>query len=231
MKEVIRIYKPELSNCPLCNSKLVYRYTTSNKVIQFSNGKKFRIKNLGYSCPNLECKASDTIFTSQTASKFCIKGYTYSAKVITLITILKEKGWPREKICAHLELMGIEISDRNIDNIAQKEELLKNENYLENIKREYDFMIKHYGQIRISIDSLVVSGIRAVSIRDSFHNHQIGVHYFKNDDLVTLKKVLSDYVKDPNLKCITTVRKNTTFFECLKETVDRDMEYIHFIKY
>lgn len=231
MKEVTRIYKPEISNCPICNSKLIYRYTTSNKIIQFSNGKKYRIKNLGYSCPNLDCSASDTIFTSQTASKFCLKGYTYSAKVITLITILKEKGWPREKICAHLELMGIEISDRNIDNIAHHEEELKKTDYKENIKREYEYMMIHYKQIRISIDSLVVEGVRAVSIRDSFHNHQIGLHYFKSDDITELKKVLHDYVDDKNITCITTVRKNTTFFRALEETLGREMEYNHFVKY
>ena len=173
MKEVTRVYKPEITNCPICNTKLIYRYTTSNKVIQFFNGTKYRIKNLGYSCPNLECKASDTIFTSQTASKFCIKGYTYSAKVITFITILKEKGWSREKICARLDLMGIDISDRNIDNIVKKEESLINSNYLENIKREYEYMYSHYGQIRISIDSLVVGDTRCVSIRDSLDRKSV----------------------------------------------------------
>lgn len=231
MNITTRVYKPEISNCPICGSKLVYRYTVSNKIIQFSTGHKARVKNLGYSCTNQDCKASDVIFTSQTASKFCIKGYTYSSKIITLITILKKKSISREKICARLALMGIEISDRNIDNIASKESKLLEEDYKENIKREYDFMIAHYNQVRISIDSLVVEGIRCVSVRDSFHNHQIGMHMFDKNDNESLKEILHEYVDNPYVKAITTVRKMTGFFKVLNEVVNRDMEYIHFIKY
>lgn len=226
-----RVYKPEISRCPLCGSKLVYRYTVSNKVIQFSSGHKARVKNLGYSCSYPECKSNDVIYTSQTASKFCIKGYTYSAKIIALIAVLKKKGLSREKICAKLSLMGIEISDRNIDNIASKEESLMKEDYKENIKREYNYMIEHYGQIRISLDSLMVEGYRCISVRDSFHNHQIGMHLFKKEDKESLISVLHEYLDNENIKAITTVRKTTNFYKLINSVVNRDMEYIAFIKY
>lgn len=231
MNIVTKVYKPEFEKCPVCGSKLAYRYTVSNKVIQFSSGHKSRIKNLGYSCTNQDCKASDVIFTSQTASKFCIKGYTYSAKVISLITILKMEGYSREKICAELALLGVEISDRNIDNIFEREKSLLNADYKKNIETEYDFMYSHYGQIRISIDSLTINGKRFVSIRDSFHNHQLGLHIFDENDTENLKKLLHEYVDDPRVKSITTVRKFTDFFKILEEVVARDMEYIYFIKY
>ena len=231
MNMTTRVYKPEISRCPVCNSKLFYRYTVSNKVIQFSSGHKARVKNLGYSCTNKECRCKDVIFTSQTASKFCLKGYTYSAKIITLITVLKKKGISREKICAKLALMGIDISDRNIDNIASKELSLLEQDYKENIKNECKFMVDNYGQIRLSIDSLVVEGIRCVSVRDSFHNHQIGLHLFDKSDNEGVLKLLHDYVDDLNVKSITTVRKNTGFFKLLNQAVNRDMEYICFIKY
>ena len=54
MKEerAVKVYKPEILECPKCNSKLKYCYTISNKVIQFTSSKAFRIKNLGYKCPN-----------------------------------------------------------------------------------------------------------------------------------------------------------------------------------
>ena len=78
--ENTKVYKPEVSRCPLCGSKLKYRYTVSNKVIQFYNGHYTRVKNLGYSCTNELCKDNSVIYTSQTASKLCIKGYTYSSR-------------------------------------------------------------------------------------------------------------------------------------------------------
>ncbi|MCR5787245.1 MAG: hypothetical protein K6G28_06050 [Acholeplasmatales bacterium] len=228
---VTKVYKPEIEKCPICGSKLAYRYTVSNKIIQFSSGNKSRIKNLGYSCVNQDCPASDVIFTSQTASKFCIKGYTYSAKVIALITILKNEGYSREKICAELALLGVEISDRNIDNIYEREKALLSADYKKNIETEYEFMANHYGQIRLSIDSLTINGKRVVSIRESFHNHQIGLHLFDEEDTESVKKILHEYVDDKRITCITTVRKMTDFFKILDKVVNRDMEYHHFIKY
>jgi transposase len=231
MSEIVRPYKPEISVCPICGSRLVYRYTVSNKVIQFSNGKRARIKNLGYSCPNQDCQASDNIFTSQTASKFCIKGYTYSAKIIAYITLLKMQGESREKICAKLALMGVDISDRNVDKIAEREMQNLNMDYKQNILVEYQAMMSHFGQIRISIDSIGFDDCRIVSVRNSFNNVQIGLHICAKDDLEGLKKLLHEYVDNPNIKCITTVRKITDFFKILEECVGREMEYIPFVKY
>ena len=74
MKEVCKVYKPEILACPICKSKLAYCYTISNKLVYFTSGKRMRIKNLGYKCPNCE---DDTVYVSQTANKLCFKGYSY----------------------------------------------------------------------------------------------------------------------------------------------------------
>lgn len=229
--ERTKVYKPEIQRCPLCGSKLKYRYTVSNKVIQFSHGEFIRIKNLGYSCKNDDCLDNKVIYSSQTASKLCVKGYTYSAKVLANIVVLKRLHKSREEICDKLAFMGIEISDRNVDIINEKYEERLHQDYKENIKLEYDYMLKHYKQIRISIDSLTVEGVRVVSVRDSFNNHQIGVHFIDCNDYETTIKILHDYVDDPNLKTITTVRSFTDFFKILSQAVNREMEYLYFEKF
>ena len=63
VETAVKIYKPEILACPFCNSALKYKYTISNKVVQFTSGKIFRIKNLGYGC--LNCNDSN-IYFSQT---------------------------------------------------------------------------------------------------------------------------------------------------------------------
>ncbi len=231
MKEVVRPYKPEITNCPCCGTKLEYKYTVSNKVIQFSQGARFRIKNLGYACPNELCRASDVIFTSQTAAKFCLKGYTYSSKVIGYITILKMAGVSRDKICARLSLLGIDISDRNIDNIAEREIKNFDLDYKNQIKIEYDYMYTHYGQVRISIDSLCVLKKRIVAVRNAFSNHLIGFHLLDEDDYDSLKPILHEYVDDERVKSIVTVRKNTNFYKALSECLNRDIEILHYLKF
>lgn len=228
--ERTKIYKPEFTVCPLCGSKLKYRYTVSNKVIQFSTGDYSRVKNLGYSCRNDDCIDNSVIYTSQTASKLCVKGYTYSAKVLALIYILKMKHKSRDEICDYLAYFGIDISDRNIDIIHDKYQKMLDTDYKKNIELEYEYMMRHFGQIRISIDSIAVEEYRVLSVRDSFNNHQIGLHIFKLCDEDNLKNVLGEYVSNPNIKSIATVRSFTSFFKILKEVVNRDMDYYYFEK-
>ena len=50
MSELCKNYKPEILQCPICKGKLVYKHAVSNKVVHFSSGKTFRIRNLGYGC-------------------------------------------------------------------------------------------------------------------------------------------------------------------------------------
>ena len=73
MKEICKVYKPEILSCPKCKSKLAYCYTVSNKLVYFTSGKRIRIKNLGYKCPACE---DDAVYVSQTANKLCFKGYS-----------------------------------------------------------------------------------------------------------------------------------------------------------
>lgn len=229
--ERTKVYKPEISRCPLCGSKLKYRYTVSNKVIQFSSGAFIRVKNLGYSCTNDECIDNRVIYSSQTASKLCTKGYTYSSKILAYIVVMKQLKFSREQICDKLAFMGVEISDRNIDIINEKFEEKLHIDYKKNIELEYEYMIKHYGQVRLSVDALSVENIRVISVRDSFNNHQIGLHFIDMEDDETLIKILHDYLDDENIKAITTVRSFTDIFKVIEKVVNREMKYYYFEKF
>lgn len=231
MMEKTKIYKPEINFCPLCGSKLKYRYTISNKVIQFSNGKFIRVKNLGYSCKNEKCLDDTVIYSSQTASKLCVKGYTYSAKVLADIVVLKMKGKSRDEICDYLASCGVIMSDRNVDLINEKYTHVLNSDYLNNIKVEYDYMMHRFKQVRISIDSLKVEDKRVVSVRDSFNNNQIGLHILDVDDIDNLKKLLDLYINNKNVKSITTVRDITQFYKILKDVLNHDVEIYQFEKF
>ena len=94
-----------------------------------------------------------------------------------------------------------------------------------------DYMKKHYGQIRISIDSIRVEDARVLSVRDSFNNHQIGLHILEATQVDELKEILHHYVDDNALKAITTVRSFTEFFKILSEDVNKKVEYYYFEKF
>lgn len=231
IESVTRVYKPEISKCPLCKSKLVYRYTVSNKVIQFSSGSRARIKNLGYSCINPDCTHPEIIYTSQTASKFCIKGYTYSAKVLATIAYYKRKHVSRDEICNKLVERGIDISDRNIDMIYDKYKDKLDMDYKRNIEIEYNYMVKEFGQIMISIDSILIEqNARLVSIRNFFTSNQIGLHLFDIDSENDFD-FLDDYLYNDKITLIATVRKHMTFFKEVEKRVNKNVEFIYYVKY
>lgn len=228
---ITRVYKPEISRCLFCDSKLMYRYTVSNKVIQFSGGNCSRVKNLGYSCSNPDCPHPQIIYTSLTAAKLCIKGYTYSAKVLATISYYKRKHLSRDEICDKLVEAGIEISDRNIDIIYDKYKEKLDMDYKSNIEVEYNYMLREYGKIFLSIDAITIEdNAKLVSVRNFFTGNQIGLHLF-DETCDSDYDFLNDYLDNDNIGIIATVRKQTGFFPKLEKRIRGDVKFIHYLKY
>ena len=172
MKEAkaIKIYKPEVLECPKCGNKLEYAYTVSNKVIQFSSGKIFRIKNRGYKCPI--CKDSN-VYISQTGNKLAFKGYTYSTKVVCMIENFKSSHVSRDMICDYLVSKGIEISDRNIDILYKKIRSYMELDYDNRMNEEYKKMLDEFNEIRLSIDLISVDNCYYTIIYNYFSSEII----------------------------------------------------------
>ncbi len=225
-------YKPEIDRCPLCGGKLKYRYAVSNKVIQFSHGEKRRIKNLGYSCTNKDCPHPELIYTSQTASKLCFKGHTFSAKIIAEIMYYKTIHKSRDEIVNIFADDNVEISDRNVDIIYNKLQKWLTMDYKENIKFHYEYMKKEYGKIMLSIDSIALPDkYRFITIRSFFSQALIGVHLFRcetDDDF----NILDDYLnKDLDIDLIVTIRNIGQTFPQIKKRVNDKCKFISFIKF
>ncbi len=226
-----KIYKPEISVCPFCESKLKYRYAVSNKVIQFSHGEKRLIRNLGYSCSNDECPHKELIYTSQTASKLCIKGYTYSTKILGLIMYYKMIHKSREAILNILSNDNIDISDRNIDIIFKKLKKLYEMDYKKNIEETYKDMLDKYGTIMLSIDAILLqNGYRVISVKSFYTSEYIGIHInrFKEDSDYDF---LDDYLnKNLNISLIVTVRPGGQFYPQIKKRVRSSCKFTSYIK-
>lgn len=225
-----KTYKPEIMTCPFCGHKLAYKYTVSNKVIQFTSGHYIRVKNLGYACPS--CEHSDKVYFSQTANKFCVKGYTYSAKIIAMIYYYKEANYSRDQICDLLWGIGIEISDRNVDMIYQKYKLNFDIDYEANIISHYEAMMKEYKEVRLSIDHISVEDTMFLSVKDFFTGEQIGLHQFKGlNDPVFLSLVEKYLDHKYPITYIVTVRPIFEFYTILQKYAKKDTKFIAYYKY
>lgn len=214
MKELCKNYKPEILCCPICGNKLSYRHAVSNKVVHFSSGKTFKIRNLGYGCD--ECK-DKKIYVSQTANKLSFKGYTFSAKVACMIYYYKNKGYGREYICDLLSTKGVEMSDRNVDIIYNKVKQLFMLNPDDTIPNAYNNMLENYNQIRLSIDIITIDSTVFLLIYDFFSTELLVIKEFNTTKDERLKEFLCRYInKDLKITVITSIRREGYFIPMLK---------------
>lgn len=228
-ESAVKIYKPEILICPKCNNQLQYCYTISNKVVQFTSGKFFRIKNLGYTCSNCLDKK---VYFSQTANKLSFKGYTYSSKIICMIDYYKNKGIGREGICDLLANKGIEISDRNVDVIHKKFLSFYNHDYDLIIKDAYNKMLDEYNEIRIAIDLITVNEIYYIILYDYFTGEKLAI--WKINDLYDgrLEEIMSRYINmNYNISVIATIRNINRFVPFLKSLTKEGTKFIAFSKF
>ena len=223
-----KIYKPEIMACPFCGTKIVYKHALSNKIIQFSNGRYIRIKNLGYYCP----KCNDgNIYFSQTANKLSFKGATYSTKVICMIDYYKEKGMGREEICDLLNDKNIVISSRNIDILDKKIKEYINMNYDFVINEAYENMLNKFGEIRICVDLITINEKIYVIIYDYFTSNKLAIWKFNGLDDSELLKTLLKYTSNDNIRNIVTIRNVSKFFPMVKKSAPKRCKITSFEKF
>ncbi len=223
-----KIYKPEILICPKCGSFLKYKYAVSNKVVQFTSGKYFRIKNLGYACPN----CNDNIYFSQTANKLCLKGCTYSTKIVCMIAYYKDKHYGRERICDVLASKGVVISDRNIDILYEKFLKAYNQDYDSLIKKAYQRMLLEFNEIRISLDLITVNDNYFVILYDYFDSKLLAI--WRTNDLKSeeFKNILKEYIGNYTISVIASVRNtNNKFIPVVKMFASEKTKFLCFTKF
>lgn len=227
MKEVCKNYKPEIAFCPKCNRKLVYRYPISDKVVQFSNGKKIRIKNLAYGCPS--CR---WVFVSQTANKLSLKGYTYSTKIACMVDDYKKKHWSRETICDFFAGKNIEISDRNIDMLYHKMQKLLALDGAVTIPSAYQKMIDRFSTIRLAVDLISLEERRYVLVYDFFTADLLAIRCFWTLDDPDLKVFLERFLKkDLPISMIVSIRKDAQLVPLMRQLCPPTTKFLSFNKF
>lgn len=222
-----KVYKPEVMTCPKCGTKFKYAFTTSNKVVQFSTGQYRKIKNLAYRCPNC---LDGHIYVSNTANKLAFKGYSYSSKIVCMIDYYKSQHYSREKICEQFENRGIEISDRNIDIIYKMFLTHYEANYDENIKKAYEDMVRDYGEIRLSIDCIVINEISYIILYNYFNTDMLAIWKFNTES--EIEQMLKKYINnDHDIAMIITVRPGRKLYNILKRFTPKEVKFIAYEKF
>ncbi|MBR6072064.1 MAG: hypothetical protein IKP77_04445 [Acholeplasmatales bacterium] len=226
--KAVKVYKPEIMVCPKCGNNLKYVYTVSNRGVQFSSGKVFRIKNMGYKCP----KCNDYLYFSLTALKLAFKGYTYSAKVCCMIDYYKCKGYTRDRICDILADSDIEISDRNIDIIGNKVKSYVDCDYDKAILDAYRDMNDKFGEIRVCFDLVTIDKCLYFIYYSYFSGDILAIWKTDSADSEFIKEIIKKYINSNyNITTILTIRPQFRFYSVLKENIPSNVKLMSYSKF
>ncbi len=147
-------YRPEITRCPHCGSRLARSHSVWAKPIQFLTGVE-HVTSLGFRCPNRGCAFQRTVFRSARAEARQVKGSGYGLDVVAHIGALRfGQHRTREEIWRHLcEQTPVQVSERHVQNLL--------EIYLALLRAsEQDFdrrlaaTVAEHGGIVVSLDGL-----------------------------------------------------------------------------
>ena len=224
-----KIYKPEILTCPKCRKNLKYAYTVSFKTIQFTSGKKIKIKNMGYLCPYCN---DNFIYPSLTASKLAYKGLTYSCKTICFIDYYKRKGLSREKILDEFEKLGVIITSRNIDFLYNKFLSYYDYDLDSSFNIAFKEMLKNYNEIRLSIDLITIEKDYYILFYNGFNGDIINKYVTNSFEDKGLLSLLNKLLNNEKLKYVISVRGNVSpFISIMKSISKSNVKYISYTKF
>ena len=154
ISEETTYFKPEISSCPTCQSKLEYCHTVSKKTISTLTGVK-TIVNMGYRCTNSECKNLSTVHRSAQADHLSLKHITYGIDVIAYVGELRFKEHKtRKEIMDILNAQGIIVSERHVQKLYERYTLLLRASADEYHKNLLQETVDVHGGIILSMDGV-----------------------------------------------------------------------------
>lgn len=230
----ITIYKPELEFCPVCNTKLIYKYATNNKKVQFRDGRTFKLKNLAYACENESCSCYNYKFTSQNVNRLCIKGCTYSIMLIWgLIYYNKILNYNLEQLNDKVLENKVAICDKNVMILIKKNYDLLNMDYKSNIKTIYkETIYKHNMMMLFTNVVLIENSYLYINVKNMFTNEDIGYHFIPCNDYRKVKEILENYIYPGlPLSYIFADESNFELMHVLKELMPSSTKVLSFKRY
>jgi hypothetical protein len=117
--EIIRsFYRPELYNCPECQSHLRRVSTLSQRTVITLKG-VIRVTHAGYRCPNAECAAHARRYRSSAADALALPSFTFGLDVVVLAGQLhfgkhQTQDEVHEQLLERLASLGVGISRREV---------------------------------------------------------------------------------------------------------------------
>jgi len=147
-------YRPELTRCPHCGSRLVRSHAVWAKSVQFLTGVE-HVTSLGFRCPNRDCTFPRTVYRSARADARQVKGASYGLDVVAHIGALRfGHHRTRHEIWRHLgEETPVQISERHVQNLLEVYLALLRAS-CQPLDEQLAAVVEEHGGIIVSLDGL-----------------------------------------------------------------------------
>ena len=83
-KREIRHYRPELTHCPFCQTKLQRAVTLAQRTIVTLNEVLF-VDHRGYRCRNAQCEGKQQVYRSAQADALALPSFTFGLDIVVWV--------------------------------------------------------------------------------------------------------------------------------------------------
>jgi hypothetical protein len=152
------IYNSETKVCPHCEMALrARRYYQWRKTVQQLEGAVY-VASRAKECVNPECAYQGQAYSSAAAQMVTVPECTYGLDVIAQIGWWRDREHlNRQQIHSHLEERGVQISERQVDHLYARYQVLMG--CAERLERErVEEVVKERGGLIVSLDGLEPEG-------------------------------------------------------------------------
>ncbi|WP_253187276.1 transposase [Paenibacillus sp. GP183] len=147
-------FKPEMNNCPHCESKLARSHNAWKKKISTLSG-VIHAWSMAYVCSNENCTHAGVIYKSAEAEALSMKYSSYSYDVLCLVGELRFKHHrTRKEIADALNERGIVTSERYAQSLYERYQTLLAASLDEHVKQSLAETTAQNGGIILSMDGV-----------------------------------------------------------------------------
>jgi len=147
-------FRPEVTECPHCESKLVRSHAAWKKKVATLEGVIFAW-NMAYRCSNPFCSQPSALYRSAEAEKLCMKFTTYGFDVLCLVGELRFKQhMTRQEIADELNRRGVKTTDRNAQMLYERYLTLLSASIDQHVCEVLKDVSKQNGGLMLSMDGV-----------------------------------------------------------------------------
>ncbi|AFC28430.1 MULE transposase, conserved domain protein [Paenibacillus mucilaginosus 3016] len=193
-----RIYfRPELTHCPDCGTKLKRHHTASHKIVATLKG-ILDVWNMAYHCPNEACGKLERYFRSAQADALCLKHTSYAYDVLVLVGEMRFKQHMTvTEISEALTQRAIPTSERHAMRLYEWYLTLLRASLTDDVKEDLKKIVKEHGGLLLSMDGVQPEkgNETLYVVREGFSGRILAAKNLKSGSCSELKALLKP-VKD-----------------------------------